>query len=735
MNNVVLAKDNGETLSEHTLRCFQVADILLDKLPFADSMIETLRNDLKIALAVHDVGKAATGFQKVLRKEVEKWGHRHEIISAAFASSLSVKDEVLLAVITHHKPLPADGISANKGCLPDEEIPIGTELTPIWNQIAKEWEQNISAFQVEWEKITATMQRNDLNKILKLSPLSMDKSWLRRSKQARRVPFERRLYASILRGILISSDHLASNTTISIESMPRHIPILKDYSLVNQSLRDFQKRAGDVKGHLILRAPTGSGKTLAALLWAQRNQKKNGRLFYVLPNIASINAMYERLRDNFGDNVGLLHSRAASSLYSIFESDNNSSSKLQNQRIATIFSHLAREMWFPIRVCTPHQILRYSLHGKGWETMLSEFPNSCFIFDEVHAYDPTITGLTVATAKYLTKQDASCLFLSATMPAFLRKILEKELAPISFLEPSDDPSDQQIINQKRHAVEIIDGNIISNIDLIIKEAEKAHSTLVICNHVPTAQKVYEEIKRRIGGAVLLHSRFCKRDRNKIEQQIIQSLPKVLVSTQVVEVSLDIDFEQGFSEPAPVDALVQRFGRINRRGKRPPATIRIFNKQLHGYDIYDKVLVNKSLQEFSSLVNPLGEQDLVQAADRVYEDGYSEDAKSMYEQALNHDLIREFEKNLVAGVHYEWVEEVIDRSDGTVELLPSSLLGEYTDLENKGLRIEADSLLVPVRVRRAHALSKYLDKLHDPWIIKMPYSATTGLQLDVDEIES
>lgn len=698
-------------------------------------MIETLRNDLKIALAVHDVGKAATGFQKVLRKEVEKWGHRHEIISAAFASSLSVKDEVLLAVITHHKPLPADGISANKGCLPDEEIPIGTELTPIWNQIAKEWEQNISAFQVEWEKITATMQRNDLNKILKLSPLSMDKSWLRRSKQARRVPFERRLYASILRGILISSDHLASNTTISIESMPRHIPILKDYSLVNQSLRDFQKRAGDVKGHLILRAPTGSGKTLAALLWAQRNQKKNGRLFYVLPNIASINAMYERLRDNFGDNVGLLHSRAASSLYSIFESDNNSSSKLQNQRIATIFSHLAREMWFPIRVCTPHQILRYSLHGKGWETMLSEFPNSCFIFDEVHAYDPTITGLTVATAKYLTKQDASCLFLSATMPSFLRKILEKELAPISFLEPSDDPSDQQIINQKRHAVEIIDGNIISNIDLIIKEAEKAHSTLVICNHVPTAQKVYEEIKRRIGGAVLLHSRFCKRDRNKIEQQIIQSLPKVLVSTQVVEVSLDIDFEQGFSEPAPVDALVQRFGRINRRGKRPPATIRIFNKQLHGYDIYDKVLVNKSLQEFSSLVNPLGEQDLVQAADRVYEDGYSEDAKSMYEQALNHDLIREFEKNLVAGVHYEWVEEVIDRSDGTVELLPSSLLGEYTDLENKGLRIEADSLLVPVRVRRAHALSKYLDKLHDPWIIKMPYSATTGLQLDVDEIES
>ena len=55
---------------------------------------------------------------------------------------------------------------------------------------------------------------------------------------------------------------------------------------------------------------------------------------------------------------------------------------------------LTREMWFPIRVCdTPHQILRYSLQGKGWELMLSEFPNACFIFDEIHAYEPRIIGL------------------------------------------------------------------------------------------------------------------------------------------------------------------------------------------------------------------------------------------------------------------------------------------------------------------------------------------------------
>ena len=70
--------------------------------------------------------------------------------------------------------------------------------------------------------------------------------------------------------------------------------------------------------------------------------------------------------------------------------------------------------------------------------------------------------------------------------------------------------------------------------------------------------------------------------------------KYFVSTQVVEVSLDLDFEQGFTEPAPIDAIVQRLGRINRYGSRGPAQIWIFSKQSHSYKIYDQDLTNKSL---------------------------------------------------------------------------------------------------------------------------------------------
>jgi CRISPR-associated endonuclease/helicase Cas3 len=157
-------------------------------------------------------------------------------------------------------------------------------------------------------------------------------------------------------------------------------------------------------------------------------------------------------------------------------------------------------MYFPIRVCTPHQILRYSLQGKGWEAMLSEFPHSVFVFDEIHAYNPKLIGLTMATVKCLTEHKAKCMFLTATLLTFIRKLIMHEfsLGEINFIQPSySNESDRKIMEQKRHTVEVVGGNILSNIDRIARDAEKAQSTLVICNHVPTAQEVYRALKDKI----------------------------------------------------------------------------------------------------------------------------------------------------------------------------------------------------------------------------------------------
>ncbi len=737
----ILAKSSGETLSEHVIACLKIAQILLDSLPFSEEKKQALKDDVLLAVAVHDVGKAATGFQKVLRNEQDNWqGKRHEIISASFASGIKgISPAVIFAVLTHHKSIPSDGISQIFGCLPWEQIPIEGKETEVWKEMADEWKQNIVIFIEEWKKICDYIGLAIT--LSELKTLSLQPSWLERTSakrgQRKSISFQDRYYASIVRGLTIASDHLGS-----AHNTPPLIPEFSIFSVLKQCPRPFQEHIGKIEGSAILRAPTGSGKTEAALLWAQKNQRPNGRLFYILPYTASINAMHRRLTKIFSDrNVGILHHRATAALYSLLEDDTEIASRLDKQYIAKTLSELAHEIWFPMRVCTPHQILRYTLRGKGWEYMLAEFPNACFIFDEIHAYDPRMVGLTLRSAKLASYWGARCLFLSATLPSFLRKLIIDSTGAMPFIEPdSSQEEDRKILNKKRHNVEIKDGSIIDHIETIIQTIHNSSSTLIVCNHVKTSQEIYSILKKRFldENTKLLHSRFNQEDRNRIEDEIIdKALPKVLIATQVVEVSLDVDFEQAFLEPAPIDALIQRMGRVNRSGRKPPADVIIFTKQVNPHNLYCECpngthkptcRVKLTIDELQKLENPISEGDLVGAADRVYGEGYQGEDKTKFEEGFNHPDIAEFEQHLLAGAYQDWVEAIIEKTDGTIEILPKNLIGEYNKRKEMGLWIEADSLLVPVRTKSLAWLKSKIDTSKDPWIANLSYTSDRGLNV-------
>lgn len=723
-----------EPLAEHTINDIKAGRRLVANLPFGQAKKKRIGRDLDLCLAFHDLGKAATGFQSSLEKGAPYWGHRHEILSTAFATFAGANDSIVFAVLTHHKTLPSDGVTIH-GCLPFAELPYEEHITyQGWQDMSNQWYDNVDALIGEWRQICEYIGRLDLlAKGMGLTQLSENMTrWLERNSQTEDFPFKQREYVSLLRGLTMSADHIASAGNYAPVSIPQFTSI--NVSPINPY--GFQIRAARMKGNLILRAPTGSGKTEAAFLWAQLNQAKNGRLFYALPTTASINAMYLRTKRLFHDTenrlVGLLHSRTISSLYSMFEGDN----VIANQRAARAIGSLVREIYFPIRVCTPHQILRYSLQGKGWEAMLSEFPHSVFVFDEIHAYNPKLTGLIIATAKYLIQHKATCMFLTATLPTFIHKLIERELrfGEIDFIQPSyHNESDKKILEQKRHTVEAVGGNILSNIDLIAREAEKVRSTLVVCNHVRTAQKVYRRLKDKAKGPVLLHSQFTRRDRNDIENNLRQSLPKILVSTQVVEVSLDLDFQQGFTEPAAIDALVQRMGRINRHATQQfPAKVRIFEEQFSSDNtIYSEELRDKSLSALIGLPMPLSEEELNHSADMVYGNGYNPDDSTEYEEGLNYERLKYWKRHLVAGTDQDWIEQVIDEKEGTIELLPDSLVGEYRTLNHQGLKIEAHDLLVPVgRWRLPYLFNENkIDKSQDPWILTgCKYSREIGMEV-------
>jgi len=749
---VLLAKSSGESLGTHTSWCFEAARALLASLPVSKEEKKELESEVLLAVALHDVGKAASGFQRLLRGEEKDWGgKRHEVLSAALASSLSgVPTAVLFAILTHHKSLPSDGISAlGSGCLLMEQIPLRSYVTPVWEEMVREWEENRGAFEQEWRAICGAVGREDLVVAnWRFGEIALDSAWLNRTGgrrgQRKAIPFPQRWRASVVRGLTMAADHLGS-----AHRLPSPVPDLNRFRVLRHPVRPFQEATGSTEGSAILRAPTGSGKTEAALLWVQRNQCTNGRVFYVLPYTASINAMYLRLGPGrppnqvgvFGaENVGILHSRASAALYSMLEADEDYRSRLDRQERARALGDLARELWFPVRVCTPHQILRYMLRGKGWEAMLAEFPNSCLVFDEVHAYDPRVVGLTLGAARVVGGWGARCLFLSATLPKFLERLIRQVLGEIPVIVPNEACArDREILDRKRHYLTTREGDLRSNLGEIVKGVGGGGSTLVVCNHVRTAQEVFGQLKAAIGDVVLLHSRFNQVDRNRIELLLSgNSLPKVLVSTQVIEVSLDIDFDRAFLEPAPIDALVQRMGRVNRAGKRDKAAeVVLFTGQVSQHHLYCKCdggvhqtacRVGRSIERLRHIRNPVSEKDLVDAADEVYSDGYRQDERVRFEEGLNHPDIVDFEARLLAGAHQDWAEQVIESTDGTFEVLPRCLLKEYEVKCQQGLWIEANALMVPVREKSLSAVRGRLDSSGDPWIVNCPYSSTTGLDL-------
>jgi CRISPR-associated endonuclease/helicase Cas3 len=765
----------GESLLRHSLNVAKNAQLVCERLPFAPEVREEIAACLIEAGAFHDIGKAASGFQRMLREKGFFWKRRHETLSTALARALNPEfDEcALFAVLTHHRNIPEGQIkNAGEKCLPVEEVPAiftAYENYTTWEQMLTELRENWPdleevLFQLRqqhgfaWQKIDSTNDFLDFG---------IHQRFLFRDYQKKYIPKEKRWRASLLRGLLITSDHLASAVDRETGEHPDILDVLvltefedaiKQKELpAGKDLLTYQEKAAETKGNAILKAPTGAGKTLAAMLWARRNQSENGRLFYVLPFTASINAMAKRFIEIFGENhVGVLHHKNADFLFRLLEKD-EMSLRVKNKQAKHLKS-LAKEMYRPIRVTTPHQILRFALRGRGWETGLAEFMNSCVIFDEVHAFEPLITGLTLATARLLTSEEfnAKVLFTSATIPKFLEKLIEKELEidESHIIEPNPkDKKDAEICDKKRHKIEVREGDLFDNLPEVIEEIkESRQSTLIFCNHVKTSQQVYEELRNSYGftDVTLLHSRFNGRDRTEIETKITRKKTKeekaeladalknnplqtpILVATQAVEVSLDIDYERGYSEPAPADALGQRLGRVNRKGERNAAPIVIYAEPTNGH-LYDETLTEKTVELLRDVKGELSEQELTSIVDGVYENGYSPAAQCEFEKGLNNESIKNFADEIIAGTHVAWTDTIFEQTDAQIEVLPQSLYGEFSDLIKEKLDVQARQLFVPIRwgtYHKAKAMNaiRYKEDLRE-YIVTFAYDKYKGLDTD------
>ncbi|MEM0325286.1 MAG: CRISPR-associated helicase Cas3' [Candidatus Aenigmatarchaeota archaeon] len=388
----------------------------------------------------------------------------------------------------------------------------------------------------------------------------------------------------LLKGFLHRADHFASSyleSEIEIEPLsPSEVENKVKEEIKRRALEKYNKEIKDKdiwqlnkeycleNKNVFLKATTGVGKTEFALLWS-----KGKKLIYVLPIRTAVNAMWKRLSNIFGESkVGLLHSDAL-----FYLEDIRDNSRDENISESFISYDLARNLSYPVIVATADQFFTAGLKYPGYEKIYSTLSYSHVVIDEIQLYDPRIAAIIIKTLEEITKLGAKFCIMSATLPEFYKKKLEER--GIKFDEREYIPSELRkhkiklekngvVIIKKREKKRVYELN--ENIKRkIIEFVNKGKKVLIILNTIRAAKEVYDKVKEEFNNknVLLIHSQFTLKDR-KQKEEIFESenksYPDILIATQVAEVSLDIDYDVLFTELAPLDALIQRMGRILRR---------------------------------------------------------------------------------------------------------------------------------------------------------------------------
>ena len=772
--NHMLAKSadrGGETLAQHTWDVLEKLAALHCLRPTLSDLahMPELWHCLFWTCLLHDFGKVARGFQARLRGG-EPWPHRHEVLSLAFfdwiAPALTENEQyaIVAAIASHHRDASEiqrkyPRIDPSVIELLFAELDMST-VGLLWHWIdtcASNWIETLSLTSAGVKPLLL-MPYDQAVSLVENQGVERVRYWLRRYERwvdkLRNTPLAgyQVIFPILLRGLTTTADHMAS---AHLKTLPD--PIQESWqSLARRILKPGQHQyphqeasANGSKRSTLLISPTGSGKTEAALYWALGDGSVAvPRLFYALPYQASMNAMYDRLRDKqkgFGtEAVGLQHGRAVQALYARLidqESLPASTSALVSWE-KNINSLHAR----PVKVFSPYQMLKAAFQLRGFEGMLTDYAQAAFIFDEIHAYEPGRLALILAMIEYLRiNYDARFFVMSATFPDIIRSKLVKALD----FEPADILLADQSVFQKfrRHRLHLLHGGLLEDgIGRIVADVQAGKSVLACVNTVRRAQAVRQELLNAglsSEQVLLIHSRYILKDRIAREQEVlkrssigVQSQPFVLVATQVVEVSLNIDLDTIYTDPAPLEALLQRFGRVNRACTKHICPVYVFRQPDDGQYVYNERLVRRTLAELEDHDgDEIEESQINDWLDRIYNDQeirqqWNEEYQRISQSAqLVLKNLRPFESDAQ-------LEKDFDAMFDNVEVLPRRFEQVYLQCLNMNDFLQASQYFVGISRKKYQQLANkgLVLPIVEPtgkqnkWMVRLQYN-DLGLSFD------
>ncbi|MBK8989539.1 MAG: CRISPR-associated helicase Cas3' [Chloroflexi bacterium] len=327
--------------------------------------------------------------------------------------------------------------------------------------------------------------------------------------------------------------------------------------------------------NIILQAPTGAGKTFASLWpfyigWAARESKMPQKCVYAVPMRVLANQFEEEVKRLVTEEMRFKTPPTVKKQTGEYKEDPEFHADIT---FATIDQVLSSWLMHP-----------YSLSARKGNLTAGAFVGSYLIFDEFHLFDPDSTLPTTLHMLKTLKGVSPFVLMTATFSQEMLQELAQELGATAVLLSPDDL--QNIPSQhKTRTFHTVDQPLVGDDDVFIDQIVAAHlaqesddqRSLVVCNQVERAQRVYQALTRHPDltdvTVRLLHSRFLRADRQKIEAEVRREFNKeraqhtqrsmVLVGTQVVEVGLDMSSRALHTELAPAAAVLQRAGRCAR----------------------------------------------------------------------------------------------------------------------------------------------------------------------------
>ena len=560
-------------------------------------------NQISYICAMHDIGKAHPAFQK-------KSGEWKAHILREYPEILEYEGESLHFRHEHYSALVAGRIW--------KELGVSRKICRVWTTVIslhhqKPGQRMLSPQHPAWTEAQNAVETALREKFLRGTEL--------------RMPMRTDAACMLITALLILMDWAASSDLFAqAEGMSEpEIILLADkalrlYGLIADqtfpavdSFRDLWPQIASPRplqikcdalssGSLltIIEAPMGEGKTEAALYTASRLCGAFGKrgIYMALPSQATSNQMYGRMnqmlsRVHYGASR-LLHGTAF-----LYEETPESFST-EDERAAALWTRPARMgLLAADAVGTVDQAMASVLLSRFSLIRLAGLAGKVLIIDEIHAYDMYMSKILEILLCWCRDLRIPVLLLSATMQAAqkarylacygIREPLSAEYPLLTQVLPEGkllqlpaEASAHYYYDFKPFAAERED----SVLELALSLVRHGGCAAVIVNTVASAQRLYAKLKQTADKDVftlLFHSRFPVKKRAEIETACVKAFgpdktrrPRraVLIATQVVEQSIDLDFDAMISELAPMDLLLQRAGRLHRhRGADRPDGLR------------------------------------------------------------------------------------------------------------------------------------------------------------------